>query len=108
MYKCDECNNVFEQPIDVVYEVHTELTGSPKEYKPGCPKCKSPYIDDAYVCVRCGEYISASEAYFDGENVYCENCLEDTDEEEQHHGFDIFAELDKIFSKAFERGGNYG
>lgn len=79
MYCCDVCNNFFDEPIDVVYEVHTELLGAPREYKPGCPKCKSPYIDSAYVCDKCGEYVSASEACFENDSVYCEDCLEEID-----------------------------
>ena len=74
---CDECGHFFEEAVQVVYEVHSELEGSPIEYKPGCPKCKSPYIDTAYVCDRCGEYVPGSEACFDGDRAFCEDCLDD-------------------------------
>lgn len=108
MYICDNCNNVFEEPARVVFDDHPELDGY-KEYKSGCPYCKSPYIDDVYICDKCGEYIPASIACFEGDGVFCEDCLSELDEDEEDHArFDIFNELDKIFTKALERSVAYG
>ena len=77
MYYCDVCNNFFEEPVEVVYEVHTELPGTPKEYRSGCPICFSIEIEKAYICDECGDSIRASEACFENGNVYCEECLEE-------------------------------
>lgn len=107
MYICDDCRRFFEEPVRVVFDDHPELQGY-KEYRSGCPHCKSAYIDDAYICDKCGEYVSASEACFEGDKVFCESCLDKLDDSDEHELTSIFNKLDNIFSNAFKRGTVYG
>ena len=65
-------------------------------------------IDEAYVCDKCGQYVSASEACFDGDKVFCEGCMEESDEVEHQERFDVFAELDRMFFGNNKRGVAYG
>ena len=77
MYYCEECNNFFDEPVEVVYEVHSELPGAPRECRPGCPICFSLEIETAYICDECGDPIRSGEICFENGNVYCEECLDD-------------------------------
>ena len=86
MYCCDECGHFFDEPIEVVYEAHSELPGAPREYRNGCPKCKSPYIDEAYICGRCGVSFPFSEVCYKGDDMYCEDCIDELEYENELKG----------------------
>lgn len=79
--KCLECGNVFDDDeISYWSESRGEFWGEPcSEEMSGCPHCGSGDYEDAYECEECGEYFTLDEL---DENHLCEDCREDTDEEE--------------------------
>lgn len=46
MWKCEDCKRIFDEPVDVVYNVIPDLPYDNKEYAPGCPCCGSTEIDE--------------------------------------------------------------
>ena len=79
MYKCIECGNLFEEGEQAVwYEDRGEFWGVPcSEKMTGCPKCHGEF-DEATECEECGGW-HFKEDLHDG---LCENCLEETEDEE--------------------------
>lgn len=80
MQKCLECGKVFEDDeIAHWQEIRGEFWGEPAyEDVSGCPYCQGDY-EEAIKCESCGQYFTLDEL---DENHLCENCREDTDEEE--------------------------
>lgn len=80
MQICLECGKVFEDDeIAHWEESRGEFWGEPAyENMSGCPHCGGAY-EEAYECENCGKYFTLDEL---DENHLCEDCREDTDEEE--------------------------
>ena len=57
MWFCSDCDDYFEEPRTVT-EIHSELGEEaehfPEEYSV-CPYCGGEYIEEAFICGRCGE-----------------------------------------------------
>lgn len=71
MFKCNDCDCVFECP-DGIEEKVGEYCGQPAyEMQDVCPNCGSHDIDEAIQCDVCGEWFSCDEM----EGSVCENCL---------------------------------
>ena len=69
MYKCVDCETVFEEPA-TWEEDRGEFWGVPcTEKVSGCPKCKGDY-DEVFQCQRCEEWCFEDELT-DG---FCEIC----------------------------------
>lgn len=80
MLKCCECGKVFEDgEVARWREDRGEFWGF-KSYETmtGCPSCRGEY-EEAEMCENCGEYFFEDEL---DENHLCEDCREDTGEEE--------------------------
>ena len=72
MYKCIECEAVFDEP-KTWEEDRGEFWGFPcSETVSGCPECRGDYRE-AFECQRCGEWCFAEE-YEDG---LCECCQDE-------------------------------
>ena len=80
MLKCLECGKVFEDDeIAHWQESRGEFWGEPAyETVWGCPHCQGD-CSEAIKCESCGGYFTLDEL---DENHLCEDCREDTDEEE--------------------------
>ena len=79
MYKCIECDCVFEESeIAVWHESRGEFWGSPcYERVTGCPNCHGSY-KEAVECENCGEWHDEYEL----EDGLCEKCREETEDKE--------------------------
>ena len=73
MYICEECKLVFDEP-DVVYDnlglSITERGGFPGEKVLVCTGCKSEEIEEADICMRCGEVFPSYEI----DDGFCAKC----------------------------------
>lgn len=80
MFICLKCGKVFdEDEVKVWEEYRGEYWGMDAyETMSGCPSCEGSY-EEAEQCTECGEYFFLFDL---DENHLCENCREDTDEEE--------------------------
>lgn len=79
MYKCVNCLAEFEEPA-TLSEWQGECHGSPY-YEPVkvCPECESTEFEATDECRSCGKVLcSSDERYILDENIYCENCIDDT------------------------------
>lgn len=69
MYKCIDCETIFEEP-DTWQESRGEYWGFPcTETVSGCPECRSGY-EEAFECKRCGEWFFEDEL----NDELCELC----------------------------------
>ena len=71
MYRCNECNGLFNEP-DIQQELHSEVDSFCYEEVPVCIFCGSEEIEKLHQC-DCGEWITVEEDY-------CENCIDARDE----------------------------
>jgi hypothetical protein len=80
MQKCLECGKVFEDyEVDHWREGRGEFWGVPVTVDvSGCPWCRG-VCEEAHECESCGKYFTLDEL---DENHLCEDCREDSDEEE--------------------------
>ena len=80
MFICLECGKTFEEgEVARWREDRGEFWGFPcSEEVTGCPFCEGAY-DEADECAECGKYFAKSDL---DENHLCEDCRDDTDEEE--------------------------
>ena len=75
MYKCNECEKVFDEPRNES-ETMGEYCGVPAiEYRKVCPCCGGGNFEEAVICKVCGEYYTESEIHY---NDVCENCIKET------------------------------
>lgn len=74
MYKCVECDHIFEEGEQAEwYEDRGEFWGTPcSERVSGCPKCRGSY-EEVFECKRCGAW-SFEDELDDG---LCELCQDE-------------------------------
>ena len=77
MYVCNDCGELFEEPIE-----RTDDLGLPDEVRRGyverygvCPYCESEDFVEARICDVCGEY---GKLYTGAHINYCKSCYEHT------------------------------
>ena len=73
MYKCIECENLFEEGEQAVWqEDRGEFWGAPcNEQMTGCPVCRGVY-EEASECKECGRWFFQYEL----DDGLCESCQE--------------------------------
>lgn len=77
MYVCKDCGEVFEEPVVVYDDPSPQGVSLPRgayEFR-SCPYCDSDNIDEAEVCVCCGEY------YNPEDGIVCKECSDGIKEE---------------------------
>lgn len=75
MYRCDNCNTVFDEPKQ--YEEKHNLDAPPYERYMGCPECGSSEYEEFVTCDRCGEYIACDDSITVGTSRVCEICYDE-------------------------------
>ena len=73
MYRCTECENLFEEGEQATWEERHGLDSPPYEKWSGCPICKGDY-EEVYRCEECGDWHTEDELY----EGWCEKCLRET------------------------------
>ena len=69
MYKCKQCERLFDTPEFVKERTGVFSEGRAEEIEVGiCPNCGSETYENVYPCEICGEYT---------EDDFCEDCIED-------------------------------
>ena len=76
MYKCNDCEAVFEEAEKVAS--NHGLTAPPFEECFVCPVCGSSEFYEAVMCDRCKEWVAETEAKDVGTMVLCENCYDES------------------------------
>lgn len=78
MYRCNECDKEFEEPVKRAV-LSGEFWGAPfTEYGDTCPYCKSEYISEIkYYCDCCNYKIAEGETYYEtnDSSIFCEDCI---------------------------------
>lgn len=74
MYKCAYCGKIFEEPKK--YYETTEFWGAKTTYEELIsPCCKDGFVE-TFQCDCCGEYITGDYILTQNNNIYCEDCYE--------------------------------
>ena len=69
MYKCKQCERLFDTPETVAIRTGVFSEGRAEEFEVGiCPNCGSETYENVYPCECCGEYT---------EDDFCDDCIED-------------------------------
>ena len=76
MYRCENCDNLFEDGEQAVWEERHGLDTPPYEKWSGCPICKGGY-DEVRQCKECDHWYSEDELH----NGLCGECVEKIVEE---------------------------
>lgn len=78
MYKCEDCEALFETPIEKRYINRSGEELDPPTYR--CPHCKSEFFYAAEQCEICEEY----KDHCTVDDGVCEDCLEKIEEKIKH------------------------
>lgn len=74
MYKCYDCDLIFEEPRRI-FDSEGEMTWQGTSY-PVCPNCGG-YHEEVVQCIDCDEWIFEKDMY---DNEICKDCYEEREE----------------------------
>lgn len=81
MFLCEECGELFEEPVQKVYSHHSEVEYNCNEFFSACPKCGSDNYFSAVKCCECrqeiNEELDSLYVRFDNGDLVCNDCLHD-------------------------------
>ena len=89
MYRCQECNAVFEDTVEEL-ELHPEIDGEFYERYDVCPSCGSGAIREVEECIICGEYCQ------DDTHRFCEECIATFKNWRLHLEFELGADMEDV------------
>lgn len=83
MYKCLECESVFDEDeiIETVIDYHPYGEGYAAEYGCTCPRCGSTEISEAFQCSRCDEYFPLEDECSPTDEPMCPDCADEAEDE---------------------------